>query len=86
MAPALGKRKRVTRAELEQPSRSPSPSSASGDDSGAEDLQAIDYDAINHPRELNRIRDELAAERAAHADTRAALAALKALGPEEPPF
>ena len=41
MAPALGKRKRVTRAELEQPSRSPSPSSASGDDSGAEDLQAI---------------------------------------------
>ena len=35
MAPALGKRKRVTRAELEQPSRSPSPSS------GSEDLQAI---------------------------------------------
>ena len=46
----------------------------------------IDADAIAHPRELNRIRDELAAERAAHADTRAALAALKALGPEEPPF
>ncbi|KAL1793465.1 hypothetical protein ACET3X_008447 [Alternaria dauci] len=41
MAPALGKRKRVTRAELEQPSRSPSPSSGSGEDSGAEDLQAI---------------------------------------------
>ncbi|KAI4618743.1 hypothetical protein J4E80_005347 [Alternaria sp. BMP 0032] len=41
MAPALGKRKRVTRKELEQPSRSPSPSSGSGDDSGAEDLQAI---------------------------------------------
>jgi hypothetical protein len=41
MAPALGKRKRVTRAELEQASRSPSPSSGSSDDSGAEDLQAI---------------------------------------------
>ncbi|KAI4654684.1 uncharacterized protein J4E79_008560 [Alternaria viburni] len=41
MAPVLGKRKRVTRKELEQPSRSPSPSSGSGDDSGAEDLQAI---------------------------------------------
>lgn len=41
MAPALGKRKRVTRAELEQESRSPSPSSGSGDDSGAEDLQAV---------------------------------------------
>ncbi|USP78552.1 hypothetical protein yc1106_05826 [Curvularia clavata] len=41
MAPALGKRKRVTRAELEQPSRSPSPSSGSGDDSEKEDLQAI---------------------------------------------
>ncbi|KAH9872992.1 hypothetical protein J1614_005388 [Plenodomus biglobosus] len=39
MAPHLGKRKRVTRAELEQPSRSPTPSSDS-DDSGAEDLQA----------------------------------------------
>jgi hypothetical protein len=35
MAPKLGKRKRVTRAELEQPSRSPSPSS--GDDS--DDIQ-----------------------------------------------
>ncbi|CAE7007813.1 hypothetical protein CFE70_001503 [Pyrenophora teres f. teres 0-1] len=42
MAPTLGKRKRVTRAELERPSRSASPSSsASDDDSGAEDLQAI---------------------------------------------
>jgi hypothetical protein len=40
MAPTLGKRKRVTRAELEQPSRSPSPSSDASD-SGAEDLQAI---------------------------------------------
>jgi hypothetical protein len=41
MAATLGKRKRVTRAELEQPSRSPSPSSGSGDDdSDAEDLQA----------------------------------------------
>ena len=35
MAPKLGKRKRVTRAELEQPSRSPSPSS--GEDS--DDIQ-----------------------------------------------
>ncbi|PZC91534.1 hypothetical protein A1F96_08607, partial [Pyrenophora tritici-repentis] len=42
MAPTLGKRKRVTRAELERPSRSESPSSnVSHDDSGAEDLQAI---------------------------------------------
>ncbi|KAG9196176.1 hypothetical protein G6011_01297 [Alternaria panax] len=41
MAPALGKRKRISRAELEQPSRSPSPSSPSGDDAGAEHLQAI---------------------------------------------
>ncbi|KAH7359761.1 hypothetical protein BKA66DRAFT_226395 [Pyrenochaeta sp. MPI-SDFR-AT-0127] len=40
MAPTLGKRKRVTRAELEQASRSPPPSSGSSD-SGAEDLQAI---------------------------------------------
>ncbi|KAF1851210.1 uncharacterized protein K460DRAFT_361975 [Cucurbitaria berberidis CBS 394.84] len=40
MAPKLGKRKRVTRAELEQASRSSSPSSGSND-SGAEDLQAI---------------------------------------------
>lgn len=39
MAPHLGKRKRVTRAELEQPSRSPTPSSDSAD-SGAEDIQA----------------------------------------------
>ncbi|KAH7378386.1 hypothetical protein DE146DRAFT_637877 [Phaeosphaeria sp. MPI-PUGE-AT-0046c] len=39
MAPTLGKRKRVSRAELEQPSRSPSPSSNS--DSEGEDLQAI---------------------------------------------
>ncbi|KAK1920351.1 hypothetical protein P3342_002647 [Pyrenophora teres f. teres] len=40
MAPTLGKRKRVTRAELERPSRSASPSSsASDDDSGAEDLK-----------------------------------------------
>ncbi|KAF1940902.1 hypothetical protein EJ02DRAFT_455574 [Clathrospora elynae] len=37
MAPTLGKRKRITREELERASRSPSPSS----DSGAEDLQAI---------------------------------------------
>ncbi|KAF1831197.1 hypothetical protein BDW02DRAFT_601001 [Decorospora gaudefroyi] len=41
MAPTLGKRKRVTREELERPSRSASPSSGSGEDSGAEDLQAI---------------------------------------------
>lgn len=40
MAPTLGKRKRVTRAELEQPSRSPTPSSDS-EGSDAEDLQAI---------------------------------------------
>jgi hypothetical protein len=40
MAPTLGKRKRVTRAELEQPSRSPSPSSDASD-AGEEDLQAI---------------------------------------------
>ncbi len=40
MAPTLGKRKRLTRAELEQSSRSPSPpSDASGSDH--EDLQAI---------------------------------------------
>lgn len=39
MAPTLGKRKRVSRAELEQPSRSPSPSSGSA--SEGEDLQAI---------------------------------------------
>jgi hypothetical protein len=39
MAPALGKRKRVTREELQQQSRSPSPSSHS--DSEGEDLQAI---------------------------------------------
>ena len=51
-----------------------------------EDLQAIDADAIAHPRELNRIRDELAAERAAHAQAAAALAALQAQLPEEPPF
>lgn len=41
MAPALGKRKRVTRAELEQASRSPSPSSGSSNDSEGEDLQAV---------------------------------------------
>ncbi|KAL6706681.1 pre-rRNA processing and 40S ribosomal subunit assembly [Coniothyrium glycines] len=40
MAPTLGKRKRVSRAELEQPSRSPTPDSGSGD-SGGEHLQAI---------------------------------------------
>jgi hypothetical protein len=38
--PTLGKRKRVTRSELEQPSRSASPSSDS-QESGGEDLQAI---------------------------------------------
>jgi hypothetical protein len=40
MGPALGKRKRVTREELEAPSRSPSPSSDSGNSDG-EDLQDI---------------------------------------------
>ena len=40
MAPTLGKRKRISREELERPSRSPSPSSSSND-SGGEDLQAI---------------------------------------------
>jgi hypothetical protein len=40
MAPTLGKRKRISRAELEQSSRSPSPSSGSSDSEG-EDLQAI---------------------------------------------
>jgi hypothetical protein len=40
MAPTLGKRKRISREELERPSRSPSPSSGSSD-SDREDLQAI---------------------------------------------
>jgi hypothetical protein len=40
MAPALGKRKRISRADLERPSRSPSPSSGASE-SGGEDLQAI---------------------------------------------
>ncbi|KAF1915698.1 hypothetical protein BDU57DRAFT_280352 [Ampelomyces quisqualis] len=40
MAPTLGKRKRVSRAELEQPSRFSSPSSDTGGSEGA-DLQAI---------------------------------------------
>jgi hypothetical protein len=40
MAPALGKRKRISRAELERSSPSASPSSASSE-SGGEDLQAI---------------------------------------------
>jgi hypothetical protein len=40
MAPTLGKRKRISREELEQPSPSPSPSSDSSK-SGGEDLQAI---------------------------------------------
>jgi hypothetical protein len=40
MAPTLGKRKRVTRSELEQPSRSASPSFAEQESDG-EDLQAI---------------------------------------------
>ncbi|EAT76141.1 hypothetical protein HBI56_181850 [Parastagonospora nodorum] len=42
MAPALGKRKRISRKELEQPSRSPSPSpSSDSNESGEEDVQAI---------------------------------------------
>jgi len=40
MAPTLGKRKRVSRAELQQPSRSPSPSPDSNGSDG-EDMQAI---------------------------------------------
>ena len=59
----------------------------------AEDLQAIDYDAINHPRELNRLhdevtrlREELTAERAAHAATRDADAPPPAQWADEPPF
>jgi hypothetical protein len=40
MAPALGKRKRISRADLERPSRSPSPSSGASESDG-EDLQAI---------------------------------------------
>jgi hypothetical protein len=40
MAPTLGKRKRISRAELERQSRSPSLSSGSSD-SGGDDLQAI---------------------------------------------
>ncbi|KAH7122486.1 hypothetical protein B0J11DRAFT_340450 [Dendryphion nanum] len=40
MATSLGKRKRISREQLEQPSRSPSPSSGSeSEDSGKEDLQ-----------------------------------------------
>lgn len=42
MAPALGKRKRITREELERASRSPSPSSSSdSQDSDSEDVQAL---------------------------------------------
>jgi hypothetical protein len=41
MAPSLGKRKRITREELEQPSRSPSPSSSASSSSDGKDLQAI---------------------------------------------
>ena len=40
MAPTLGKRKRISREELERPSRSPSPSSDSAGSDG-EDVQAI---------------------------------------------
>lgn len=41
MAPTLGKRKRVTREELERPSRSPSPSSGSEESDDGEDVQAL---------------------------------------------
>jgi len=41
MAPALGKRKRISRKELGQPSRSPSPLSDSNDSGGEDDVQAI---------------------------------------------
>jgi hypothetical protein len=41
MAPTLGKRKRVSRADIQRPSRSPSSSSSNADESDAEDLQAI---------------------------------------------
>jgi hypothetical protein len=41
MAPALGKRKRISRKELEQSSRSPSPSSDSNDSGEEDDVQAI---------------------------------------------
>ena len=56
----------------------------------AEDLQAIDYDAVAHPRELNRLRDEIARLRDELTDERASRAASasrqQALGAEAPPF
>ena len=41
MAPHLGKRKRVTRAEVELASRSPTPSSASASDDEGDHVQAL---------------------------------------------
>ena len=56
----------------------------------AEDLQAIDYDAIAHPRELNRLRDEITRLRdeltAARASRAATAPRQQALGAEPPPF
>lgn len=69
MAPTLGKRKRITREELERPSRSPSPSSESQGSDG-EDLQAIfrrafeakfkplDIEPVNPKSEEEEVQEE----------------------------
>ena len=49
----------------------------------AEDLEAIDYAAVAHPRELDRLRDEIKSLRAELAAERAtAVAAGPALHPQ----
>lgn len=56
MAPNLGKRKRITREELEQPSRSPSPTSESAG-SDSEDMRDIfqrAFEAKFRPLEVER--------------------------------
>ncbi|KAF1957393.1 hypothetical protein CC80DRAFT_410694 [Byssothecium circinans] len=58
MAHALGKRKRITREELEHPSRSPSPSS----DSDAEDVQALfrkAFEAKFKPLEIEPVQKKV---------------------------
>ncbi|CAI6333435.1 unnamed protein product [Periconia digitata] len=70
MAPKLGKRKRVTREELEQPSRSPSPSSDS-QESDDEDVQALfrkAFEAKFEPLDIEPVQKKVKQDGIEHKD------------------
>ncbi|PVI07600.1 hypothetical protein DM02DRAFT_666518 [Periconia macrospinosa] len=71
MAPTLGKRKRVTREELERPSRSPSPSSESQESDGSEDVQALfrkAFEAKFKPLDIEPVQKKVKEDEIEHDD------------------